>query len=81
MVLREALAQHDRGQGITNKCRDFDFYEPEARCERSQGLSAQGHEGTTIPIKITLDAYAASHRAVADLKDRCERQVSNNPAS
>ena len=25
-----------------------------------------------VPTKITLDAYAASHRAVADLKDRCE---------
>jgi len=25
-----------------------------------------------VPTKITLDAYAASHRAVADLKDTCE---------
>ena len=25
--------------------------------------------GQRVPIKVTLDAYAASHRAVADLKD------------
>jgi hypothetical protein len=25
-----------------------------------------------VPIKITLDTYAASHRAVADLKDSGE---------
>ena len=28
--------------------------------------------GQRIPTKITLDAYAASHRAVADLKDTSE---------
>ena len=26
-------------------------------------------EGQRVPTKVTLDAYAASHRAVADLKD------------
>src|ERR1700730_6713939 len=46
--------------------------EPEPRCERCQGLSPQGDEGTGIPTKITLDAYAASHRAVADLKENGE---------
>jgi transposase-like protein len=25
-------------------------------------------KGQRVPIKLTLDAYAASHRAVADLK-------------
>ena len=25
--------------------------------------------GQRVPLKVTLDAYAASHRAVADLKD------------
>jgi len=29
-------------------------------------------KGQRIPTKITLDAYAASHRAVADLKETCE---------
>jgi len=27
-----------------------------------------------VPAKITLDAYAASHRAVADLKELTNRQ-------
>ncbi len=26
-------------------------------------------KGQRVPVKVTLDAYAASHRAVADLKD------------
>jgi transposase-like protein len=29
-------------------------------------------QGQRVPTKITLDAYAASHRAVADLKDTRE---------
>jgi transposase-like protein len=29
-------------------------------------------KGQRIPTKITLDAYAASHRAVSDLKQSCE---------
>jgi transposase-like protein len=29
-------------------------------------------KGQRVPTKITLDAYAASHRAVADLKETCE---------
>ena len=29
-------------------------------------------KGQRVTTKITLDAYAASHRAVAELKDSCE---------
>src|ERR1700676_5393572 len=29
-------------------------------------------KGQRVPTQITLDAYAASHRAVADLKETCE---------
>jgi len=29
-------------------------------------------KGQRLPAKVTLDAYAASHRAVADLKDSAE---------
>ncbi len=32
----------------------------------------QAMKGQRVPAKITLDAYAASHRAVAELKDSCE---------
>ena len=46
--------------------------EPEARRERGEGLSAQGREGSAHPREITLDTYAASHRAVAELKDNGE---------
>src|SRR6188474_1179936 len=37
----------------------------EPKCdERTQAMNGQ-----RVPAKVTLDAYAASHRAVADLKD------------
>src|SRR5213594_3986620 len=42
--------------------------EPEARCKRSQSLLRKAMKGQRILTKITLDAYAASHRAVTDLK-------------
>jgi hypothetical protein len=38
------------------------------RCERGQGLPTEAMKGQRIPTKITLDAYATFHRAVADLK-------------
>ena len=39
--------------------------------------------GERIPAKITLDAYAASHRAVADLKEMasCRNESECGPAS
>jgi transposase-like protein len=55
------------GQGTPD--RRF-LLEPKSRCERSQGLSAQSdEEHTRSPTKITLDAYAASQRAVREMKE------------
>jgi transposase-like protein len=45
------------------------LFESETRRERCQSLSAEGDEKPTDTNQIALDAYAASHRAVADLKD------------
>jgi transposase-like protein len=45
---------------------------PEARPERCQGFLRKAMKGQRIPTKITLDAYAASHRAVAELKEHGE---------
>jgi transposase-like protein len=38
---------------------------------------------TRVPTKITLDAYAASHRAVREMKedDELPRRVKSDPAS
>ena len=38
----------------------------------AKGLLRKAMMGQRVPIKVTLDAYAASHRPVADLKDSGE---------
>ena len=43
--------------------------ESKAGCECSRELSPQSAEDTRKPAKITLDAYAASHRAVREMKE------------
>ena len=55
-----------------------DFYLSRKRnVNAAKAFLRKAMKGQRIPTKITLDAYAASHRAVADLKDTCElpRQV------
>lgn len=50
-----------------------DFYLSRRRdMNAAQAFLCKAMKGLRIPTKITLDAYAASHRAVADLKDSGE---------
>src|ERR1700722_11133728 len=50
-----------------------DFYLSGKRdTNASKAFLRKAVKGQQIPTKITLDAYAASHRAVADLKDSGE---------
>ena len=50
-----------------------DFYLSRKRdVNAAKAFLRKAMKGQRIPTKITLDAYAASHRAVADLKDTCE---------
>ena len=41
-------------------------------CERSQAFLRRAMKKTRKPTKITLDAYAASHRAVREMKEAGE---------
>src|SRR5229473_933138 len=50
-----------------------DFYLSRKRdVNAAKAFLRKAMQGQRVPTKITLDAYAASHRAVADLKDACE---------
>jgi transposase-like protein len=50
-----------------------DFYLSRKRnVNAAKAFLRKAMKGQRIPTKITLDAYAASHRAVADLKETCE---------
>ena len=50
-----------------------DFYLSRKRdVNAAKAFLRKAMKGQRVPTKITLDAYAASHRAVADLKDTCE---------
>ena len=50
-----------------------DFYLSRKRdVNAAKALLRKAMQGQRVPTKITLDAYAASHRAVADLKETCE---------
>ena len=50
-----------------------DFYLSRKRdVNAAKAFLRKAMQGQRVPTKITLDAYAASHRAVADLKDTCE---------
>ena len=50
-----------------------DFYLSRKRhVNAAKAFLRKARKGQRIPTKITLDAYAASHRAVADLKETCE---------
>src|SRR3954454_15726008 len=53
--------------------RTVDFYLSRKRdVNAAKAFLRKAMKSQRIPTKITLDAYAASHRAVADLKDSCE---------
>lgn len=50
-----------------------DFYLSRKRdVNAAKAFLRKAMKSQRIPTKITLDAYAASHRAVADLKESCE---------
>jgi transposase-like protein len=50
-----------------------DFYLSRKRdVNAAKAFLRKAMKGQRVPTKITLDAYAASHRAVADLKETCE---------
>ena len=50
-----------------------DFYLSRKRdVNAAKAFLRKAMQGQRVPTKITLDAYAASHRAVADLKETCE---------
>jgi transposase-like protein len=52
-----------------------DFYLRRRRdVSAAKAFLRKAMKGQRIPTKITLDAYAASHRAVADPKEKGERQ-------
>jgi len=48
------------------------LWEPAARRKRGKAFLRQAMKQPRIATKITLDAYAASHRAVADWKQAGE---------
>jgi transposase-like protein len=50
---------------------DF-FLSRERDTNAAKGFLRKAMKGQRVPAKVTLDAYAASHRAVADLKDSGE---------
>jgi hypothetical protein len=56
------------GRSIRQAGRRF-LPEPKTGCECGQKLSPHGDEEHRKPAKITLDAYAASHRAVREMKE------------
>jgi transposase-like protein len=58
-----------RGQGRTD-CRFLP--EPKPRCEPAKIFLRNAIKNRRTPTKITLDAYAASHRAVRELKETGE---------
>ncbi len=50
-----------------------DFYLSRKRdVNAAKAFLRKAMKGQRVPAKITLDAYAASHRAVAELKDSGE---------
>jgi transposase-like protein len=61
--------------------RQDDFYLSRNRdVNAAQAFLRKAMKGQRIPIKITLDAYAACHRAVADLKKTSETAGASTPA-
>ena len=55
----------------TGKTVDF-FLSRQRDIDAAKAFLRKVMKGQRVPIKVTLDAYAASHRAVADLKDSGE---------
>jgi transposase-like protein len=60
-------------RAVDKEGKTVDFYLSRRRdVNAAKAFLRKAMQGQRVPTKITLDAYAASHRAVADLKDTCE---------
>jgi transposase-like protein len=79
--LRGALAVRTRGAGewiylyraVDKGGKTVDFYLSRRRdVNAAKAFPRKAMKGQRTPTKITLDAYTASHRAVADLKENGE---------
>jgi transposase-like protein len=60
-------------RAVDKKGQTVDFFlSPKRDVNAAKAFLRKAMKGTRVPTKITLDAYAASHRAVADLKAKGE---------
>ena len=60
-------------RAVDKAANTVDFYLSRKRdVNAARAFLRKAMQGQRVPTKITLDAFAASHRAVADLKDTCE---------
>ena len=57
-------------RAVDKACKTVDFFLSRERdTNAAKALLRKAMKGQRVPTKVTQDAYAASHRAVADLKD------------